>query len=617
MPSRTQLFLQLPWIGGVNTSIDEAMIPPNQLTVADNVVFDTRGSRKKREGIDYNWDSNSSSSNTVICKHDFWYGDTTRTQKLVSVLSNGTVYAYSSTGTATAITNIGAAWSGTLTSASMITYNNKCFIAVSGAGNVVKYYDGTNPLQDLNSDYDLVTISRASSTTTRTLVFNKGFPGANGSTVVVSGLGNSNKYNGTFTVASVSTTTVTNDTITYTGTSSLTEATTADTGGRAGQPGPLASIMREHIGRMITNDKTNPDRLHYCETSNHTKWLGWGDSGAFDIGLGDGDPIGITGIFPSFKGDCFVGKQTKLYRLTGYSPDTISIILVSDGIGVESHNSITAIDQDDVVWVSAKGVHSLVASNNYGDFSSSYVSSDIQKTFNEGFDRSRLKYTQAAYLPALNSVAFAVTENTLPNAVNTTETVNNTLWLYNINIKAWYRWPDLPCSSLTVSNDADRRRFYLGTHTGRVLKTQNDTLYDLSYTDVHKAINFRVVTGQLFPDGNPYTFKGFKRLILYYKPKGTHNIVANVRIDNFGLDSNNSLSFSATGSSDLLGSTFILGSSLLGYDVVLGPYASSIDGIGRGCKIDITEQGLTSDVEIQGIGLEYEMNGTGQEVVLR
>lgn len=66
MPSRTQLFLQLPWIGGVNTSIDEAMIPSNQLTVADNVVFDTRGSRRKREGISYDWDDGTDTAHSVV-----------------------------------------------------------------------------------------------------------------------------------------------------------------------------------------------------------------------------------------------------------------------------------------------------------------------------------------------------------------------------------------------------------------------------------------------------------------------------------------------------------------------------------------------------------------------
>jgi hypothetical protein len=615
MPSRTQLFMQLPWIGGVNTSIDEAMIPANQLTVADNVVFDTRGSRKKRPGITYNWDSGSDTSNSLLAIHDYWFGTTSKTQRRVAVHSDGKVYSYDSSGTRTQLTDIGAAWIGTLTSASMITFNNKCFIGVSGTTNAVKYWDGSGNLQDWFSAYPVSTISRSSSGTTRTIIMNAAFPGAALSTVVISGMGNAS-YNGTFTVATVTTTAVANDTITFTGTGALTESTTAATAGTLGQPGPAASFMREHLGRIFCNDKSNTDLLHYCETGNHTKWLGWGDSGAFPIGEGDGDPLGLTGIFPTFQGDTFVGKQTKLYRLTGNSPDFINIQLISDGIGVESHNSIAAIDQDDVMWVSSKGVHSLSASNNYGDFSSSYVSVDIQKTFNDSFDRSRLRFVQAAYLPQINSIAFAVTENSPKGLSLTTTSVNNAIWLYNINIKAWYRWSDIPCQALAVVNDTDKRRFYIGTHTGRIAKTFTDNLYDISSGGVNTAIAFRLVTGQLFVDSNPYTVKGFKRFILFYKPHGTHNINVNVRIDNFALDSSNSLSFNAIGSSAVLGTTFTLGQSVLGYDVVLGPYAQSIDGIGRGCKIEITELGINEDVEIQGFALEYELNGTGQEVVL-
>lgn len=622
MGSRNQLFLQLPWIGGVNTSIDEAMIEPHQLTVADNVIFDTRGSRRKRDGINFNWDSLATNSTSVIGIFDYWHGATTKTQNVMAVFSDGKVYSYVN-GTATLLTTVGTPWSGTLTSCSMLTYNNKVVIAVSGAGNYPKLWDGTLPMSDVMANYPLKMVSRASAATTRTLVFNLGFPGTVGSMVVVNTVGNAN-YNGTFTVATVATTTVANDTITYVGVGALTEASTPDILGKAGSYGPQASILREHLGRIFGNDKLNPDRLHYCETGNHNMWLGYGDSGGFDVGIGDGDPLGITGIFPTFKGDTFVGKQTKLYRLTGYSPDMIGIQLISNGIGVESHNSITSIDQEDVVWVSSKGVHSLVASGNYGDFSSTYVSGDIQKTFNDSFDRSRLKFSQAAYLPGINSVAFAVTETSSSGRVNTNATVNNALWLYNINIKAWYRWPDMPCQSIAVVNDVDKRRFYIGGHTGRVAKSFNGSFYDVSAAGVNTAVVFRVVTGQLFPDtnkngqqtSNPYSFKGFKRLIIYYKPAGTHNLVVNVKIDNFPLDANNSLSFNAVSSSAVLGTTFKLGQSTLGYDVVLGPYAISIDGVGRGCKIEMIEAGLNESIEIQGFGLEYEHNGTGQEVVL-
>jgi hypothetical protein len=653
MPSRALIFKQMPWTGGLNTSLDEATIPAHQLTVADNVVFATSGSRKKREGIKHNWDvaatevftvtlpaaasittgqywtcssptvnyyvwynkdagggdpapatktaievaivtgdtaaqvatktaaavaatgsalvfsatadsatvtvttlvagactnaanvdvggtptftttrDGISTSASIVGLHDYWFGSTTRSQRIVAVTSDRKVYVYNA-GTRTELTVAGTAWSGTLTSCSMTTFNNKVIIAVDGSTNVVKYWDGNSA----SSVDDL-----------------------------------------------------------------------------PGTP-PLASVVGQHLGRLVLNDKGNPDRAHYSPTHDHTQWNGAGDSGAVDIGVGDGDPIGITAFFPTFKGELFIGKRTKLYRVSGYAPETLAISKVSDSIGVASHNSITPVDQDDVMWVSEKGVHSLAATANYGDFEASYVSQDIQKTFSDEFDRSRLKYVWGAYLNNINSVAFSFTEESSLGRTLTNTSVNNTVYLYNVVNKAWYRWPDLPCQSLIVAGDSDKRRFYFGSHTGRVSKSFNGTNYDISSSGTNTAISFRVVTGQIFPDGDAYTSKAFKKFILFYKPSGTHTVSATIKVDNIRANAENSLNFSETGSSALLGSTFTLGTSELGYEVLLGPYTRTVDGVGRGIKLTIEQNTIDEAVEIQGFGLVFEPAGTPADIRL-
>jgi hypothetical protein len=522
MPARTQLFQLLPWVGGLNTSVDESMIPPNQLTVADNLIFDTRGSRKKREGINHDWDDASNSTASIIKLHDFWFGTTTRTQRLVGVASSGAFYSYAS-GVRTTLTDAGTAYVGTLAHASTLTFFNKLIIAVDGANNVLKEWDGSGNVTNV-----------------------------------------------------------------------------------AGTP-PQASILCAHQGRIWCNDKTNPDRLHYSPVGDRTQWNGAGDSGAFDIGAGDGDPEGITGIV-SFKGDLFVFKKTKVYRIIGPAPEVMQIILVSNGIGCVSHNSITPIDQDDVFWVSERGVHSLATTANYGDFEASYISGDIQLTFNE-FSKGRLKYVHAGYASNLNAVAFTFTSDSA--------TTNDSLYLYNIPLKAWFTWPNLSCQSLVVANDSDKKRFYLGTSVTRVSKTLNGTNYDITTAGVQTAIRLRIVTGQIFPDQSIYSMKAFKRFLLFYRPRGTHSLTASVRVDNFGLNAENSMVFSEIASSDLLGSTFILGQSQLGYDVVLGAYTRMIDGVGRGIRLEITQTDTDSEVEIQGFGIEFEPAGVSPETYLR
>ena len=72
MPKRTVLFNQLPWNGGLNTSVDPGMIQPNQLIQADNIVFDTSGARKKRLGIDQ-LAPLTTGAGDVIGLEDFWH----------------------------------------------------------------------------------------------------------------------------------------------------------------------------------------------------------------------------------------------------------------------------------------------------------------------------------------------------------------------------------------------------------------------------------------------------------------------------------------------------------------------------------------------------------------
>lgn len=520
MPLRTQLFQLFPWIGGVNTALDESTIPPNQLTEGQHCVFGTRGSRKKREGINSDWDSGSDGSQSIVGLHDFRFGATTRTQRLVGVTTNKEVFSYTSSGTRSADLFGGTAWGTAVTRASMETLNNLCIIAVDGDNNVMKKWSGSGNVADL-----------------------------------------------------------------------------------AGTP-PDASICRVHLGRLWTNDKDNPDRLHYSTTGNPEEWQGNGDSGAFDIGVGDGDPVGITAIFPTFKGDLFVAKKTKLYRITGFAPEEFMITQVSSGIGCESHNSIAVVDQDDMVFVSARGVHSLSTTASYGDFEGAYLSADIQTTFLDDFVRSRLPNVWSAYLSEINSVAFAFTERPYGS------TSNNSIWLYNFQLKSWYNWSGVSCESLITVIDSDKKRFYMGSNTGRVLKSLNNTNYDIDSSGNNQPILFRIATGILFVDQNPYQVKAFKRFVLYYKPVGTHSITVTLKIDNF---STQALSYSDDGSTDLLGSTFILGTSLLGTTNVMAPNAQPIDGYGRGIKVRITQSGTDQEVEIQGIGIEYEIGGTQQE----
>lgn len=660
MGLRTQLFSLIPWVGGMNTSVDQSQIDPNQLTEADNVMFAEAGSRHIRDGIAQNWDTAISGSEQVVAIHDYWYGSTSRTQKMVAVTNGKKIFGYSG-GIQTSNLFTGSAWTDAVTTGSMITLNNLCIIAVDGLTNVMKKFDGTS-VQDLGVSSatgdtvaeTVITTGNISSTSgvissipalasikvgaTITgagiqtgsvvlsivgAVINMNFPATATTTGVTLSFGNPNPdtitnvgVTGTSMVVGATITgigipanttilTIVGNTITISNPATVTA--TGATLTFTVTP-PAASILREHLERLWTNDKTNLDRLQFSSTGNPEEWGGLGDSGAVDIGVGDGDPGGITAIFPSFKGVLFVAKRTKLYKISGFTPEDFEIELISSGVGCVSHNSVASIDQDDMYYVSERGIHSVSTTQQYGDFIGSYLSKDIQKTFNDTFTKNRLKYCWGAYLAEKNIYAIAVTDSSL------SATENLAIWAYNIPQQAWHRqFKGLPCASLAVVRDPDAVRFYIGSNVSRIFKSFTGVKYDVSTAGALVAIPMRVKTGMLYMDKNAYTMKAYRKFALFYRAEGSHTITVTLKIDNYPPQT---LAFTNTSSSDLLGTTFILGTSTLGGDAVSAPYTFPISGYGRGIQVTIEQNGVLSeaDVDIQGFGIEWEPADTRQQV---
>jgi hypothetical protein len=377
---------------------------------------------------------------------------------------------------------------------------------------------------------------------------------------------------------------------------------------------PKASICAEHLGRLWLNDKSDVDRVHYSQTGDTEKWQGQGDSGALDIVPGDNDSHGITTIFPTFKGDLHVAKRTKIYRISGLWPETFAVNTVSDGIGCIAHNSAVAVDNDDIFFCSERGVHSLVTTSNYGDFKSKFLSRDIHPTYTNDFGKEFFQNLHGVYLPELQSVGFNFQQDEYEVGQ-----CPNTIWFYHITQRAWYRWPNIACNCMSVVQDTDRKRLYLGggnDETGgtgnKVSKALTGDFKDILPDDTEVPIDMLLKTGIIYLEGR-YLVKAYKKFAVYYQPEDTHVLNVSVRIDNH---SQQNLTFSAEIATDTLGVDFILGQSVLGTDIVLSPYTRPIDGYGRGIQITMSQSTVDTFVEIQGFAIEYENAGTAQEVVI-
>lgn len=362
---------------------------------------------------------------------------------------------------------------------------------------------------------------------------------------------------------------------------------------------PNFTICREHKGRLFAAGvRTSPDRLYYTTTGNNEEWNGTGDSGAIDIAIGDGDAEGITAIFPSIKGQLFVAKRDRLYRVdtTDLDDANWSVTAVSKGIGCIGHSAVTSVGQDDIVFMSDRGLHTMSAVQNYGDFESQYMSTDIQKDFLT-FNRGRFKQIQLRYLPELNSIMFSVSEDGY--------SYNNHIHLYNIIGKQWYRWPNVVAQSIEVTKIGNQNTILIGNNAGRI------SVYDGTlFADNSTAIRYQIKTGMVYPDGSPMTVKGFKKVSLFYKPKGDYTITAYFKIDNY---LKQELSFDLSGDFDALGTEFLLGSSTLGFSLAMPIISLPVDGYGHGFSLELIQDGLNQDAAIYGFAVEYEQAGDDQE----
>jgi hypothetical protein len=724
MARRTQIFSQIPWDGGLNTSVDPAMIGPNDLVQADNVVFATSGSRLKREGrsyldtslpvtasrsssgttrtivfassvsiaspedrmlvvgekinvsgmgnanynctggevlsvstttITYTFSGASSltegstadtggtvtKASTVIACHDYWYFNASTQSKLhyyMALTSQGKLFRYDENGRrkevakraeAAQVQTVLCGAASTITTGDyfnlysrkdqtryLVWYNKdsgggapvvanttNVAVAIAAADTAAQVASATQAAIDALADFS-ASVNTATVTITNAAVGDC-TAASDGPTAAATGFTFAVTTSGTGPATAIDADPV----LTLADTKTYNERLIFTMNGDGNTPklyyaadgtdtwedlfgAPDALRIGEHQGRLLLDDKDNPDRLHYSPVQDHTQWQGRGDSGAVDFFKGDGDPNGLSAIFPSFKGQVIVGKESRIDRVAGEDITTDPVLPLSTGIGAVAHKAVVAVDMDDVPFPSRRGFHSLVATDTTGDFESNFLSKKIQPSF-QSWEVERLKYMQGAFIQPLNSVAWTVAEEG--------DSTQSALWLFNIERQEWYRWPNADAQSVTSARDAGGKiRLLTGSSDGRLHFWQNGTYSDLG----SQGISYRIKSGTIYVDGSPETVKMFKKLKLYFRPRGDFNFTVYFKVDNFPVQA---LTFDQTADSDELGGEFILGQSILGNASTLAPFTKDITGIGRGCSIEVFQSGAEGQVEIYGYAIEYEL----------
>jgi hypothetical protein len=235
---------------------------------------------------------------------------------------------------------------------------------------------------------------------------------------------------------------------------------------------------------------TNPSRLYYCVPLNPEDWTNTG-SGSIDVDPNDGDMI--TGVI-SHKGNLWVFKgpnKGSIHRISGTSAATWTKTRFIKGLPCPWINSIFAFG-DDIGFISTNGsVHSLKATDAYGDYNQAWLSYPINKYLQENLNNSRARYFCAATDPNRGYVWIGITPS--GQTTNTRFLIMDYRFLsQQETYPRWSYWDSRAFACISLVRDTQRPRLMAGGYDGFVYK-----LDQTSRTDSGTAINMVAETPSL------------------------------------------------------------------------------------------------------------------------
>lgn len=335
----------------------------------------------------------------------------------------------------------------------------------------------------------------------------------------------------------------------------------------------------------------NPDfpfRLYLSDTLDGEDWT-TGQATSFDVDY-DGDPNGITSIFPSFQGRLFFATRRRVYELTGTDLTTFEIKPITKGVGCVSHQSVVAT-ANDILFASDRGVHSLNKLVTSDQTEINFLSRPIQKLWTDLLATNLLTQIQAVWEDTSNLYVA-----TVPSSGQAT---NDTVLVYNINYNLWTLWTDVDARSLSTVLLNEKQYVLAGREDGKI-SYLNPSLK----TDFGSGFSGRFKTGKLFPGGDIVHQKMFKSITILCSATTASQVDVSWEIDGTDVTKSSGKTVSIADASSLLGSTFILGQSTLGIGKFI-PKRISIEDVGFNIQFQIQVSG-DSDIEFYGYILEVE-----------
>jgi len=325
--------------------------------------------------------------------------------------------------------------------------------------------------------------------------------------------------------------------------------------------GQFCAVYKNRL--WMAGDPNNPSRLYYSQSLPNGPRGDWGgaDSGFIDASPGDGDAI--RGIY-TYKNNLWVFKgpyKGSIHRIEGDSPTGSNPFarrdFLTNGLPAVAPNGFFLF-QDDLGWITADGeIHGLKATASFGDFNESSLSRPISSLIQSRVNRNALFRADAVSWANRGLALFAMPfgGSSRPNTLLVMD--------YRFNPPRWATWEDYDIRSIANVVDVSRKN----NHTVWVGGNSNvlrriDKMDAANHADsggTYTALNSKIVTPWLSYGGTRERFN-LSAVSVRSKPDGYGTVTVKWSRDGKATQSE---TLPAQGG-DLLGSTFILGSSTLG-----------------------------------------------------
>lgn len=302
-------------------------------------------------------------------------------------------------------------------------------------------------------------------------------------------------------------------------------ATTFGTG-----PTPAFAFCVSHKNQVWASGvQANASRLYYSPSlangGVNGDWVA--DGGHIDIDPGDGDVI--TGI-ASHKDVLWVFKgpyKGSIHRISGADGSSASRATFIGGLGAVSHNTIFPFGNDlGFVW-SDGTVHSLAATDAFGDFQEANLSRPIDDWIAAHVNTGALNLAWVAVDEVRGEAQFCF-------AIDSSSENNVILAMdYRFSPVRWMKWPAYSFSSIARvvdASDGNRPKVFGGDTSGFIFETQRSNR-GINEGDAATTISANAKTPYM-NYGTPFQKKTIASVAVGIQPKGNYNLTFGWTPDN-------------------------------------------------------------------------------------